>query len=82
MLSDEQDAAAGGRERRIIAEDARALGRVVLQVKYNRIYAELRWQSNNDRHSRYLGHVAARSRTENLAAAWQIAKARGLVSSE
>ncbi|WP_418003522.1 hypothetical protein ACNO8X_27205 [Mycobacterium sp. PDNC021] len=79
-LSDEQDTAAGGRDQRTIIDSAPALGRVALKVKYNRIYAELRWQSNCQCHSRYLGQVAARSRAENLTAAWQLAKNLGLVS--
>ncbi|KAA0085950.1 hypothetical protein CIW52_06660 [Mycolicibacterium sp. P9-64] len=80
MLSDEQDTAAGGREQRIVIGDTPALGRVVLQVKFKRIYAELRWQRNNQGYSRYLGQVAARSRAENLSAAWQLAKSVGLVA--
>jgi hypothetical protein len=82
MLSDEQDTAAGGRQQRIVADDPPALGRIVLQAKHRRIYAELRWQSNNCRQSRHLGEVAGRNRAENLAAAWKIAKNLGLVASD
>lgn len=80
FLSDEQDTAAGGRDQRAIIGTESALGRVILQVKYHRVYAELRWQVCGRRYSRYLGEVTAPSRAQNLVAAWQLAKQQGLTS--
>jgi hypothetical protein len=67
----EQDHAAGGRDHRVIYGSEGALGRVVLQARNRRLYAELRWQVNKKQHSRYLGEVTAAHRASNLAAAWQ-----------
>jgi uncharacterized protein (DUF2235 family) len=75
----EQDNAAGGREHRII-QGSGALGRVVLQRKNLRLYAELRWQVNKKQYSRYLGEVTADNRAANLAVGWQRAHDRGLTT--
>lgn len=76
----EQDHAAGGREHRVIRGSEGALGRVVLQARNRRLYAELRWQVNKKQFSRYLGEVTAANRAANLAAAWQLAHDRGLTA--
>jgi hypothetical protein len=82
----DQDHAAGGRERRIItvAGAGGALGRIALQPRYRRIYAELRWQSakeGRETGSVYLGEVCERTRAANLAEAWRRAHANGLTQS-
>lgn len=74
----EQDVAAGGRHHRVVKGGDGALGRVVLRRRYQRIYAELRWQTNNKQCSKYLCEVSAKSRSANLAAAWRNAHSRGL----
>lgn len=75
----EQDHAAGNRDHRVI-QGSDALGRVVLQPRNRRLYAELRWQINRKQHSRYLGEVTADNRAANLAAAWQLAHDFGLTT--
>ncbi|KQH79725.1 hypothetical protein AO501_03930 [Mycobacterium gordonae] len=77
----EQDRAAGGRHHRVVRDSARALGRVVLQRRNRRLYAELRWQTNNKQYSQYLCEVSAKNRTANLAAAWRHAHSNGLTES-
>ena len=74
----EQDHAAGGREHRVVHGNEGALGRVVLQARNRRLYAELRWQVNKKQHSKYLGEVTAANRAANLAAGWQLAHDQGL----
>ena len=74
----EQDRAAGDRDHRVVHGSEGALGRVVLQPRNRRLYAELRWQANKKQHSRYLGEVTADNRAANLAAAWQRAYDLGL----
>ncbi|HTQ17590.1 hypothetical protein [Mycobacterium sp.] len=75
----EQDHAAGGHEHRVM-QGSVALGRVVLQARNRRLYAELRWQVNKKQYSRYLGEVTADDRSANLAAAWQRAHDWGLTT--
>jgi hypothetical protein len=75
----EQDHAAGGREHRVMQGNA-GLGRVVLQRRYLRLYAELRWQINNKQRSKFLCEVSAESRAANLAAGWQRARDLGLTA--
>jgi hypothetical protein len=75
----EQDNAAGGREHRVM-RNCGALGRVVLQHRNLRLYAELRWQVNKKQLSRYLCEVTADTRAANLAAGWQLAHDRGLTT--
>lgn len=76
----EQDHAAGGRDHRVIQGSGVALGRVVLQARNRRLYAELRWQINGKQHSQYLGEVTAENRAANLVAAWQLAHDFGLTN--
>ena len=76
----EQDRAAGGRDHRVVQGSGGALGRVVLQARNRRLYAEVRWQVNNKQHSRYLGKVTADNRAANLAAGWQRAHDLGLTT--
>ena len=77
----EQDYAAGGRDHRVIQGSGGALGRVVLQARNRRLYAELRWQIDKKQHSRYLGEVTADNRAANLATGWQRAHDLGLTIS-
>lgn len=79
----DQDHAAGGRERRVVIVPGAngALGRIALQRRYRRVYAELRWQSGDaarQTDSIYLGEVTERSRAANLAEGWRRAHANGL----
>jgi hypothetical protein len=76
----EQDHAAGGRDHRVVDGSGGALGRVVLQPRNRRLYAELRWQVNKKQYSRYLGELTADNRAANLAAAWQRAHDFGLTT--
>lgn len=76
----EQDHAAGGRHHRVIHDSGGAHGRVVLQPRNLRLYAELRWQADKKQHSRYLGEVTADTRAANLAAGWQRAHDLGLTT--
>ncbi|BBX49550.1 MULTISPECIES: hypothetical protein [Mycobacteriaceae] len=76
----EQDHAAGGRRCRVVNDSGGALGRVVLRRRYLRIYAELRWQTNNKECSTYLCQVSGKSRSANLAAAWRRAHSLGLTA--
>lgn len=75
----EQDAAAGGRDHRVM-RDCGALGRVVLRRRYLRVYAELRWQINKKEHSTYLCEVSGDTRAANLTVAWQLVHDRGLTT--
>ena len=72
----EQDAAAGGRDHRVM-RDCGALGRVILRRRYLRVYAELRWQINKKEHSTYLCEVTGDTRAANLIVAWQLVHDRG-----
>ncbi len=76
----EQDDAAGGREHRVVHDSGGALGRVVLQPRNRRLYAELRWQVNQKQRSQYLCEVTADTRAANLAAAWRKSHDRGLTT--
>jgi hypothetical protein len=77
----EQDHAAGGRDQRVIQGSEGALGRVVLQARNRRLYAELRWQVNKKQCSQYLCEVTASTRAANLPAGWQRAHDLGLTIS-
>lgn len=74
----EQDCAAGGRDHRVVNDSAGALGRVVLQRRYRRLYAELRWTVNKKPCSLYLREVTSDSRSLNLTAGWKHAHDLGL----
>lgn len=74
----EQDRAAGGREHRVVRDGGGALGRVVLQPRNRRLYAELRWQVDKKQRSQYLCEVTAESRAANLIAGWRRSRALGL----
>lgn len=79
----EQDLAAGGRDKRLVAlPDGRtALGSIVLRVYRGtrRIRASLRWSQDGRSPERYLGEVQCDSRAANLAEGWQMAWAAGLI---
>ncbi|WP_424212002.1 very short patch repair endonuclease [Streptomyces sp. BI20] len=79
----EQDKAAGGRERRYVAldEERYALASVTLKVfpRTRRIRAYLRWSDDGRSPSRYIGEVDGPTRSRNLAAAWEIARERGML---
>lgn len=81
----EQDRAARGRHRRYVdVGDGRyALASVELKVlpHTRRIRAYLRWSDKGRSPTRYLGQVNQDSRTKNLAAAWEVAIDKGLVTS-
>jgi DNA mismatch endonuclease (patch repair protein) len=72
----EQDAAAGGRENRIITIDNHAvLASVALRRKRDgrRVYAYFRWSNHGRTAERYLGEVDQATRAANLAQAWRLA---------
>lgn len=76
----EQDKAAGGRENRVVELKS---GRLVLASvclrappKSRRLYAYMRWSEGRKTRERYICEVAAATRAENLALAWQAASAK------
>lgn len=73
----EQDQAAGGHRDRRVIHGTKALGRVVLRQRHQRIYAELRWQVATKPRSKHLCGVSATSRAANLAIAWSYAHDHG-----
>ncbi|QVJ01861.1 very short patch repair endonuclease [Nocardiopsis eucommiae] len=81
--SAEQDRAVGGRGRRVVvvSDGTEATGSVALRVydRTRRIRAYLRWSENGRTRERYLGEVDADTRAANLARAWHLARAAGLV---
>ncbi|WP_369686725.1 very short patch repair endonuclease [Streptomyces sp. HUAS CX7] len=84
--SSEQDRAAGGRHRRVVVleGDKRATGSIALRVyrRTRRIRAYLRWSEQGRTREQYVGEVSGPSRTTNLADAWMMARAAGLVRDE
>ena len=78
----EQDAAAGGHDRRVVPLDGSriALGSVALRVfpKSRRIRAYLRWSDRGRTRERYLGEVDEEDRLDNLRRAWQLAREQGV----
>lgn len=82
-IAAEQDRAAGGREGRYVRlDDERyALASVALKLlpRTRRIRAYLRWSDRGRSPARYIGEVEHATRAANLAAAWEIARARNMV---
>jgi DNA mismatch endonuclease (patch repair protein) len=82
-LAAEQDRAAGGRRMRYVPVEGNqyALASVELKLlpRTRRIRAYLRWSEKGRSPSRYLGPVEHDTRAANLAAGWDLAKAKGLV---
>jgi len=77
----EQDAAAGGRDRRAVRlQNGFAVASIALRRKPDgrRVYAYLRWSDHGNTTERYVGEVDKPTRQENLAAAWHLAAERGL----
>ncbi|MGK8505270.1 very short patch repair endonuclease [Nocardia asiatica] len=79
----EQDRAAGGRYRRLVAlEDGRtSLASIELKVyaKTRRIRAYVRWSDNGKYPTRYVGEVNGRTRRQNLVQAWGLVADRALI---
>jgi len=79
----EQDAAAGGADRRWVdlgdGRRARASVDLKLLPRTRRIRAYLRWSDKGHSPTRYLGEVHHATRAENLAEGWRLAFAQGLV---
>lgn len=79
----EQDRAAGGRSLRYIdlGDGRHACASIELKVytKTRRIRAYLRWSDKGKSPAVYVGEVDRDTRAENLAAAWEAAKSRGLL---
>jgi DNA mismatch endonuclease (patch repair protein) len=76
--AEEQDRAAGGREKRVITLRNRAsVASVALRRKHDgrRVYAYLRWADGDRTTERYVGEVDRPTRAENLAQAWRLAAA-------
>jgi len=82
----EQDHAAGGRHRRTVdLGDGRfACASIELKVlpKTRRIRAYLRWSDKGRSPAKYVGEVDQETRAANLAQAWQMARASGLLVEE
>lgn len=83
--SQEQNQAAGGRDRRSIplANGSTALASICLRLppKSRRIYAYLRWSEQGQTRERYVCEATAATRAENLALAWECAHTKGLTAS-
>ncbi|MFC4118514.1 very short patch repair endonuclease [Nonomuraea zeae] len=81
--SAEQDRAAGGHELRYVelGDGRRACASIELKVyaKTRRIRAYLRWSDKGKSPAVYVGEVDCDTRAENLAAAWQAVKDKGLL---
>jgi DNA mismatch endonuclease, patch repair protein len=81
--ADEQDRAAGGRDRRMvrIADGRVAAGSIALRVqpRRRRIYAYLRWSDNGRTVERYVGEACHGEREANLAEAWRQAQEADMV---
>src|SRR5690606_9946967 len=84
--AEEQDRAAGGRTNRYIATSSGrlVLASICLRVppKSRRIYAYLRWPEGRKTREKYVGQVSGQTRDENLAAAWQRALAKKMLTAE
>lgn len=78
----EQDAAAGGRERRFMPDGSLASVALRVQPKSRSIYAYLRWSAGGTTRERFIGQVTCASRSDNLASAWQLAHSKGLSASD
>ena len=82
--SQEQNDAAGGRDRRSVplSDGATALASICLRLppKSRRIYAYLRWSERGRTRERYVCEATAATRAENLVLAWEHAHTKGLTS--
>ncbi|MBB6415850.1 very short patch repair endonuclease [Streptomyces sp. AK010] len=82
----EQDRAAGSRLARAVdlgeGRYARASIALRLYRRTRRIRAYLRWSQEGETQERYVGEVDAETRAANLAQAWEMAHAAGLVTTE
>ncbi|GAA2530927.1 hypothetical protein GCM10010423_27960 [Streptomyces levis] len=82
----EQDRAAGSRLARAvdIGEGRYARASIALRLyrSTRRIRAYLRWSQDGETQERYVGEVDAETRAGNLAQAWKMAHAAGLVTTE
>jgi DNA mismatch endonuclease Vsr len=80
----EQDRAAGGRDRRIIAinPNRSALASICLRLpaRSRRVYAYLRWAEGHKTKEKYVGQVNGTTRAENLTQAWNTVAATGLIA--
>jgi DNA mismatch endonuclease (patch repair protein) len=82
----EQDRAAGGRSRRVVAVGEGRYARASIELKLyrrtRRIRAYLRWSQEGKTQAKYVCEVDHSTRRENLAEAWRQAKRKGLVTEE
>lgn len=82
----EQDRAAGGHHRRIVdlGDERRACASIELKLLPNtrRIRAYLRWSDKGRSPAVYVGEVDRDTRAANLAQAWDMAAARGLLAED
>lgn len=82
--SAEQDRAAGGKERRRVALESGKLATASVELKRlpkgRRVYGYLRYSDGSHTVNRYIGEVTADSREQALKRAWDVARAKGLLS--
>lgn len=81
----EQDAAAGGREARLVrmADGGTATASILLhRPQGRRIYAYLRYKHGGRNYRFYVGEATAPSRPEALRRAWRLVRERGLLQPE
>jgi DNA mismatch endonuclease (patch repair protein) len=80
----EQDEAAGGRDRRRVAQSGggHAVASIYLRLppKSRRIYAYIRWSDHGKTSERYVCQVDDTSRARNLAAAWRVFAEGGIAA--
>ncbi|TLQ48346.1 very short patch repair endonuclease [Streptomyces marianii] len=86
ILAAEQDRAAGGRNRRMVdlgdGRFARASIELKLLPRTRRIRAYLRWSDKGRSPAEYVGEVTNDTRSANLAQAWGMARAAGLIAEQ
>ena len=80
----EQDAAAGGREKRMVRLPGGKTARASIELKEftrtpGRTWAYLRYSVGGKTVTVYVGNVTAPSRAEALKLAWQLARSKGLL---
>ena len=79
--AEEQDRAAGGREKRVVVRSDGTTATASVALKHwtgsRRVYAYLRYWEEGATTVRYLGDVTFDSRQEALREAWRIAREKG-----
>lgn len=82
--AEEQDSAAGGRDRRLVAGTSRPiLASIYFRRKAGRrVYAYLRWSENGSTSEQFVCEVDRQTRTENLILGWSVATERRMLTAD